>query len=338
MGLPYGCDAEAAARRGPPAGDDRGPPEELSKRRGRPSSSRSRSSACSPTRWTSSTRCGTTCRTRSPKKVRKDGTGESRGTPGTAAGARRCLAGRHPPHAGLDHGRRATLSAVAGDGGQPNGRPGVGPPTGAGASVGRVAMGGRPSGHPPAGDGRSAPSRRDRGGVRRAATGPAAALGAGRHRVCRPSSGSNTWTSVLESMAQHLGGQGEMPSLLDVPGDGAGAGGQLLRGGGRVLPPEALAARARRHAHQDRVRQVSERALVRGRDGPVRRAAGGGRLRRPCRPPGNDDGRSLGRREHAGDVGPVLDVQRGVRYPRARHGRRPRGTAGRWRAPRPIRW
>ena len=71
-------------------------------------------------------------------------------------------------------------------------------------------------------------------------------------------------------------------------GDGAGAGGQLLRGGGRVLPPKALAAGAGRYGDQGRVRQVPERAVVRRRDGPVGRAAGAGHLRGLGRPPGDD--------------------------------------------------
>ena len=185
MGLPHGCHAEAAASRAAPAGDDRGPPEEPSRRRGRPSSSRSTSSACSRTRLD----VIDAMRDHLPGATAEEGpaetgSGEPRGTPRTAAGAGRCLAGRHPPHAELDHGRRATLSAVDGDGGQPDGRLGVGPSTGAGASARRVVVGGRPSGRAATGDGRPAPPRRDRGGVRRAATGPAAVLGSGRHRVC----------------------------------------------------------------------------------------------------------------------------------------------------------
>ena len=94
--------------------------------------------------------------------------------------------------------------------------------------------------------------------------------------------------SVLDRHGAALGRSRRAALPAGRAGDGTGAGGQLLRGGGRVLPPQALAAGAGRHADQGRVRQVPERAVVRRRDGPVRRAAGAGRLRRPGRPPGDD--------------------------------------------------
>ena len=259
----------------------------------------------SPTRWTSSTRCGTTCRSATAEEGPEGAAAEKpRGTPGAAAGARRCLAGRHPSHAGLGHGRRATLSAVAGAGGQPNGRSGVGPSTGAGASARRVAVGGRPSGRPATGDGRPAPPRRDRGGVRRAATRPCCRTWSGPASSVLSWSGSNTWTSFSDEHGQAHGRAGRTAVRAGRARDGAGAGGQLLRGGGRVLPPEALAAGAGRHADQGRVRQVSERAVVRGRDGPVRRAAGAGRLRRPGRPPGDDDRRGARKKRTRGGCRP----------------------------------
>ena len=75
---------------------------------------------------------------------------------------------------------------------------------------------------------------------------------------------------VLKNMAEHLGGQKPLAALMEVPGMPAEQVGRFFDAAAEFYRRAPWQRRAGRHADPDRMRQVPERALVRGRHGPDR--------------------------------------------------------------------
>ena len=219
VGLPYRRHAEAARSRGAPAGEDRGPAEGISDGlEGQAQADRRRVCALRYS-WTPIDQLQQPLAAHwTPKQGRKKRTSsQPRGPALVAAGTGRGLAGRRPPHAGLDHRRGTALSAVGGRGGQPDRRPGAGPPGGAGASARRVVVAAvlqairQPAIGEPHRPGMievgSAEQREallphlDRAGIE-----------------CVALERLEHLDSAFDSMAQFLGDRDGPPSLLDAPG------------------------------------------------------------------------------------------------------------------------